>query len=90
MTKQDIADKLAEELEVPKAKATRAIEAIIEDIIATMKDGEKVNISGFGILAAIDKEARTARNPRTGEPIQVPAKKVAKFKAAKALKDALN
>ena len=90
MTKQDIAEKLAEELGVPKAKAGRALDSVMESIIATLKAGTKVNISGFGIFVAIQKASRTARNPKTGESIQVPAKMVAKFKPSKGLKESLN
>ena len=90
MVKQDIVEKMATELEVPKAKMERAIDAVIESIIDAMKKGDKVNISGFGIFTAKHKEARTARNPKTGASVQVPAKTAAKFRPAKNLKEVLN
>jgi DNA-binding protein HU-beta len=90
MVKQDIVEKMATELDVPKAKMERAIDAAIESIIDAMKKGDKVNISGFGIFTAKHKEARTARNPKTGESVQVPAKTAAKFRPAKNLKEVLN
>jgi len=72
-----------------KADSDKAVEAMIEAITNTLKDGEDVSIAGFGIFSAKERAARTARNPRTGEPVQVPAMKVPKFRAAKALKDAV-
>jgi DNA-binding protein HU-beta len=90
MVKQDIVEKLAVDLEVPKAKVERALDAVIESIIEAMKKGDKVNISGFGIFTAKHKEARTARNPKTGASVQVPAKTAAKFRPAKNLKEVLN
>lgn len=90
MVKQDIVEKMATELDVPKAKMERAIDAAIESIIDAMKKGDKVNISGFGIFTAKHKEARTARNPKTGASVQVPAKTAAKFRPAKNLKEVLN
>ena len=90
MVKQELVEKLATELDVPKAKAERALDSMFETIIEAMKKGDKVNISGFGIFTAKHKEARTARNPKTGESVQVPAKTAAKFRPAKNLKEVLN
>ena len=90
MTKQELVDKLAADLNVPKAQAGRALDSMFDSIIASMKTGEKVNVSGFGIFESKKRDARTARNPKTGETVQVPAKTVAKFKPAKSLKETLN
>jgi DNA-binding protein HU-beta len=90
MVKQDLVEKLATELDVPKAKAERALDGMFDTIIETIKKGDKVNISGFGIFTSKRKEARTARNPKTGESVQVPAKTAAKFRPAKNLKEVLN
>lgn len=69
--------------------AEQAIEIIIEAITSTLKQDGEVSIAGLGTFAAKRRAARTARNPRTGEPVQVPAMRVPKFRAAKALKDAV-
>lgn len=72
-----------------KADADRAVECIIETITSALKSGEEVSIAGLGIFQAKPRAARTARNPRTGETIKVPATRTPKFRAAKALKDAV-
>jgi len=90
MTKQELVDKLATDLNVPKAQAGRALDSMFDSIIGSIKSGEKVNISGFGIFESKRREARTARNPKTGETVQVAAKTVAKFKPSKGLKETLN
>jgi len=89
MNKADIINKVHEELDITKADAERAVETIISTIVETLKDGDEVSIAGLGIFSAKMRQARTARNPRTGESIQVPAMRVPKFRAAKALKDAV-
>ena len=89
MNKADIINKVHEELDVTKADAERAVEAIINCIVDQLKDGNEVSIAGLGIFSAKMRNARTARNPRTGEPIEVPAMRVPKFRAAKARKDAV-
>lgn len=72
-----------------KADAERAVDALFNTIVSTLKEGGEVSIAGIGVFSAKMRAARTARNPRTGEPIQVPAMRVPKFRAAKALKDAV-
>lgn len=72
-----------------KVDSERAMEAIIETITETLKKGEEVSISGLGIFSAKQRAARQARNPRTGETVQVPAMRVPKFRASKHLKDAV-
>jgi DNA-binding protein HU-beta len=62
---------------------------VFEDIVKALRNGDKVNISGFGTFAVSERKARTGRNPKTGESIEIPASKSAKFKAGKALKDEL-
>jgi len=89
MNKQDIADKVQEVLGSTKADAERAVESMIEAIIKGLKSGDDVSIAGLGIFKTKMRAARTARNPRTGESVQVPATRVPKFQAAKALKDAV-
>jgi DNA-binding protein HU-beta len=72
-----------------KAEAERAVDAVIDAIVSSLKKGDEVSISGLGIFAVKTRAARQARNPRTGAMVQVPATKVPKFRAAKALKDAV-
>jgi DNA-binding protein HU-beta len=89
MNKADIINNVHEELGGTKAEAERAVETVITSIVDTLKDGNEVSIAGLGIFSAKMRDARTARNPRTGEAIEVPAMRVPKFRAAKALKDAV-
>ncbi|MCA9366583.1 HU family DNA-binding protein [Candidatus Kaiserbacteria bacterium] len=89
MNKADIINKVHEELGTTKADAERAVETMINSIVDTLKSGNEVSIAGLGIFSAKMRNARTARNPRTGESIEVPAMRVPKFRAAKALKDAV-
>lgn len=89
MNKAELIEKVHETLGGTKADAERAVETMINSIIETLKDGNEVSIAGLGIFSAKMRNARTARNPRTGEAIEVPAMRVPKFRAAKALKDAV-
>lgn len=89
MNKQDIAEKVHSVLGTTKADAERAVEAMMESIVDGLKKGEDVSIAGLGIFKTKMRAARTARNPRTGAAVQVPATRVPKFQAAKALKEAV-
>ena len=89
MNKADIISKVHEVLGTTKADAERAVDAVFGNIEGAMKDGAQVSIAGFGIFEAKMRAAREARNPRTGEAVHVPAMRVPKFRAAKALKDAV-
>ena len=89
MNKAALADKVHGVLGGTKADAERAVEAVIEGIVEGLKGGQEVSIAGLGIFEAKTRAARTGRNPRTGETIQIPAMRVPKFRAAKALKDAV-
>lgn len=89
MNKADLISKVHEEIDVTKADAERSVECVIGSIVDALKSGEEVSIAGLGIFSTKMRNARTARNPRTGEPIEVPAMRVPKFRAAKALKDAV-
>ncbi len=89
MNKQDIAEKVHGVLGGTKADAERAVETVIDAIVGGLKKGDEVSLAGLGIFATKMRAARTARNPRTGESVQVQAMRVPKFRAAKALKDAV-
>jgi DNA-binding protein HU-beta len=89
MNKADIISKVHEVLGGTKVEAERAVDAMFGSIEGAMKDGAAVSIAGFGIFEAKMRAKREARNPRTGETVIVPAMRVPKFRAAKALKDAV-
>ncbi len=89
MNKADLVVKVHEALGGTKVDAEKAVDTIVDSIINELKTGEEVSIAGLGIFSAKMRPARQGRNPRTGESIQIPAMRVAKFRAAKALKDAV-
>jgi DNA-binding protein HU-beta len=89
MTKNELARELAEELELPKRQVVDVIEALLEKITDVLKSGDKVQLTPFGQFKVRDRAARVARNPKTGEPIKVPAKRVLKFIAGRTLKEAV-
>jgi DNA-binding protein HU-beta len=89
MNKANIVEKVQGVLGGTKAEAERAVETVFDTITDAMKSGQEVSVAGFGIFAAKKRAARTARNPRTGESVQVPEMNVPKFRAAKALKEAV-
>jgi DNA-binding protein HU-beta len=90
MTKDELVAKVAEQSGLKKADVQKTMDSMIETIITTIKMGEKVNITNLGIFKVKEKNARMARNPKTGESIQVPAKKAPKFVPSKNLKEAVN
>jgi DNA-binding protein HU-beta len=89
MNKADIIDAVRDALNTTRADAERAVETILTKITTSLKKGDEVSIAGLGIFQAKMRAGRTGRNPRTGEVIKVPAMRVPKFRAAKALKDAV-
>ena len=90
MNKTELIEHIATNADISKAAATRALESTIDAVKKTLKKGGTVSLVGFGTFAVGKREARTGRNPRTGDPINIKAAKVPKFRAGKALKDALN
>jgi len=89
MNKQALVDVVHEVIGGTKAGAEKVVDVIIDSIISSLKKGNDVSIAGLGIFTVKERAARTARNPRTGETVNVAAMRVPKFKAAKALKDAV-
>ena len=89
MNKAGIVDAVHAILGGTKVQAEQAVETVLNSIVNTMKTGQEVSIAGLGIFSVKERAAREARNPRTGETIKVAAMKVPKFRAAKALKDAV-
>ncbi len=90
MNKTELAEAVADAADLSKAAATRAVDAVVDIIIDTLKEGDQVTIVGFGTFLVRERGARSGRNPRTGESIEIAASNVPSFKAGKALKDALN
>ena len=90
MNKTELIDAIAAEAGLTKADAKKAVEAFFSNVEKSLKQGKKVAIVGFGSWSVAEKEARDARNPRTGAVIKVPAKKVVKFKAGTELSDSVN
>lgn len=90
MSKKDLIDAVAKEAELTKEKAGTAVEAVIDHIKSSMKNGDEVRIPDFGTFKVIKRKAREGRNPATNQPIKIPASKAAKFTPSKGLKDLLN
>ncbi len=90
MTKAELVNAIAEKAGLSKADAEGSLKAFAESITDALKAGEKVALVGFGTFSVGDRAARTGQNPQTGAKIQIPAAKVPKFKAGKALKEAVN
>jgi len=89
MNKAGIVEAVHEKLGTTKVQAEQVVDTVVDSIVNTLKKGEEVSIAGLGIFTVKKRAARTARNPRTGEAVQVKAMNVPKFRAAKALKDAV-
>jgi len=90
VNKIDIIDQVAKSADISKAAAGRAIEATVTSIKTTLKKGGMVTLVGFGTFYVGKRAARSGRNPRTGAAIKIKAARVPKFRAGKALKDAVN
>ena len=90
MNKNDLIDAVATSSGLSKADAGRAVDAVVGSITGALKSGDSVSLIGFGTFDVRSRAARTGRNPRTGEEIQIAASMNPAFKAGKALKDAVN
>ena len=90
MTKSQFVDALAQSTGQTKQESERSLEAVLETLSGALKRGERIDWRGFGVFKVRDAKARQARNPRTGEMVAVPAKKVATFKPSKELATLLN
>jgi len=89
VTKADLVNAMAEKAELSKADAEKALKAFTDAVTEALKAGEKVSLVGFGTFSVGQRAARTGQNPQTGQKIEIPAAKAPKFKAGKALKDAV-
>jgi len=90
VNKAELIEAVAESADISKASATRAVDTMVEQITQALQKGDQVTLVGFGTFTVKSRAARTGRNPRTGETINIPASKNPTFKAGKALKDAVN
>ena len=81
MNKKDLAELVAQKVQIPRRKAEEALAAVFEGISEALKKGDKAQFVGFGTFSVTKREARTGRNPRTNEAIEIPAKSIVKFKA---------
>ena len=90
MNKGQLIDNIAENADISKAAAGRALTAFIDTVTDALVEGDNVSLIGFGTFSVKERAARTGRNPQTGGEIQIAAAKVPAFKAGKSLKDAIN
>lgn len=87
MNKKELIEQLASKAEVSKKDAEAVLNALTDTVTETLKQGEKIQLVGFGTFEVKDKPARTGKNPRTGEPMEIQASRVPKFKFGKTIKD---
>jgi DNA-binding protein HU-beta len=90
VNKNDLISSVAADTGLSKADATKAVDAVFDNIEKSLRSGSEVRLVGFGTFSVAQRKASTGRNPRTGATIQIPASKQPKFKAGKGLKDAVN
>lgn len=89
MNKTELIASVAEKAELSKKDAEKAVSALLESVTETLKAGDRIALTGFGTFEVKERAARTGKNPRTGEPVQIAAARVPVFKAGKVLKDAV-
>lgn len=89
MTKAELIERMSQRAKISKRAAGIALNTFVEAITNALRSGDKVALVGFGTFSVSKRKARTARNPRTGETIEVPAKRAPKFKAGRDLKNAV-
>lgn len=90
MNKTELVAAISEKTELTKKDSEKALKALIDVVAEELKKGEKVQLVGFGTFEVSERAERTGRNPQTGKEMVIPASKAPKFKAGKALKDAIN
>ena len=90
MNKNDLVSAVSDSAGISKADATKAVDSVFDNITGSLQGGNEVRLVGFGTFSVAQRKATTGRNPRTGETIQIKASKQPKFKAGKALKEAVN
>lgn len=90
MNKNDLIAAVSDSADLSKADASKAVDAVFDSVATALKGGATVRLVGFGTFSVTQRAASQGRNPRTGEPISIPASNQPKFKAGKGLKDAVN
>jgi DNA-binding protein HU-beta len=90
VNKSELIEHIAQQAEISKLAAERAVDAMVAAVKSSLRQGKEVTVVGFGTFYAGSRAARTGRNPRTGEALSIAAARVPKFRAGKALKDAIN
>ena len=90
MNKNDLVSAVAGSVGLSRADAGKAVDSVFGNITSSLQSGDDVRLAGFGTFSVANRKWRTGRNPRTGAPIYIPARNHAKFKAGKALKEAVN
>jgi len=90
MTKAELVEEVARAVELSKKDAERIVNTVFDSIIEALHNGDKIELRGFGSFRLRERKARVGRNPKTGETVQVPTKKVPYFKAGKELKELIN
>ena len=90
MTKAELVEDVARAAELTKKDAERLVEIVFESIIETLNRGEKIELRGFGSFRVRERGARRGRNPKTGDPVDIPAKRVPYFKPGKEMKELIN
>ena len=90
MTKADLVERVANEADMTKKDAEQLVEIIFDTIISTLNKVEKIELRGFGSFRLRSRNSRKGRNPKTGESVEIPAKRVAYFKPGKELKEVIN
>lgn len=89
MNKGELIEAIANDANLTKGQAQAALDAFVSNVQKSLKSGDKVTLVGFGTFSASTRAERMGRNPQTGQPIRIPARRVAKFSAGKALKEAI-
>jgi integration host factor subunit beta len=90
MTKADLVEKVASDTDMTKKDAEQLVEIVFDSIVESLNRGEKIELRGFGSFRVRERNARKGRNPKTGESVAIPAKRVAYFKPGKDLKEIIN
>lgn len=90
MNKADLIDRIAGSAGITKTQAGAALDAFVSNVTGSLKKGERVTLVGFGTFATSQRKARNGRNPQTGKPIKIAARRVARFTAGAELKKAVN
>jgi len=90
MNKTELIEHIAKSADISKAAAARSLDSLIDAVKTALKKNDSVTLVGFGTFTVSERAARSGRNPRTGEEIKIKSAKIPKFRAGKALKDAVN